>query len=243
MISVILLICILFGLCIIKRIIFPPTYITKFNVNITPFNQTLISPVDHQLLLSIVRRVDHIASNNVEYFLMAGGLLGAARYQNRMPWDDDIDIGITAANVKKFESLPFSKVGLSIKKVYFGYKIYDTSFHRRNKLEETFPFVDVFIFEEKGNKIQLIPEVLKKWPREIYNYTDIFPLSKCKFANMNLPCPNDTHTVLSTAYPGWDKFAYIDGSHTGQLLIRQYILSITPENTAEIREYLQGLPN
>lgn len=43
--------------------------------------------------------------HNIEYILLAGSALGAVRHGGMIPWDDDIDVGMTLPNLRRFESI------------------------------------------------------------------------------------------------------------------------------------------
>lgn len=59
-----------------------------------------------QKLLQLLLEVDEICkANGIEYYLAAGGALGAIRQGKFMPWDDDIDVFLTRANWEKLKDI------------------------------------------------------------------------------------------------------------------------------------------
>jgi lipopolysaccharide cholinephosphotransferase len=46
-----------------------------------------------------------LKSNNIQYWLLGGSVLGSIRHQGFIPWDDDMDIGIMRKDIDKAELL------------------------------------------------------------------------------------------------------------------------------------------
>ena len=57
----------------------------------------------HLVMTRMLKIVDYLcAKHNIKYFLTGGSLLGAIRFNGIIPWDDDMDIGMTRDNYEKF---------------------------------------------------------------------------------------------------------------------------------------------
>ena len=54
-------------------------------------------------ILDIIKYIDKLCrKNNIEYYLIYGSCIGAIRHKGFIPWDDDLDIGMTYENYLKF---------------------------------------------------------------------------------------------------------------------------------------------
>jgi len=54
-------------------------------------------------MLEIIKYMDKLCKkHDIEYYLIYGSALGAVRHKGFIPWDDDMDVGMTYENYKKF---------------------------------------------------------------------------------------------------------------------------------------------
>lgn len=79
-----------------------------------------------QAELSILKDFDRVCrQHKIHYFLCGGSLLGAIRHKGFIPWDDDIDVGMTREDYDNFAEIITKELGrnyiLSTPEKYSGY--------------------------------------------------------------------------------------------------------------------------
>ena len=115
-------------------------------------------------LLEILKVLDGICKeHNIEWWLSSGTLLGAARHQGFIPWDDDIDIVMLRKDFKRFDKIMrnyqseeyvYHSMSTDVDYVYLFSKFRKRQGdageeHRRSKFYKyTGPFIDIFCIEK-----------------------------------------------------------------------------------------------
>jgi lipopolysaccharide cholinephosphotransferase len=122
----------------------------------------------HKKMLEILKYLDSFCTeHDIDYCLAFGSALGAKRQGGYIPWDDDVDIYMTADGYAKFRSI-FARIGD----------------HERFYLQEYGAIDNMVIFPKfRMNGTTFIEENLRNLDMHHGIYVDIFILHGCPLTN------------------------------------------------------------
>jgi phosphorylcholine metabolism protein LicD len=160
----------------------------------------------------------------INYSLAFGSLLGYARHQKFIPYDDDIDIIIDREDLKTFEkTLPILKQHMNVykyKKPIFNntlyYKLYPKDDSVSIKIDGypyRYPFIDVFVYDKVYVKNILYKEATKK---VLYIDNKVFEMNEdtelvdlgshsVKGFTIKTRVFKDRTIFLDKTYPNWEE--------------------------------------
>ncbi len=181
----------------------------------TSQNNTRIQLTDEQSVLELYQLMKDVhevlVANDLNYWIDGGTLLGAVRHGGIIPWDNDIDICIDAADEKKFlDLLPtFYNLGFTKRDFHWGYKL----------VTPTGTALDIFLTVNQDGKIMYSSENIREYygirdggPQH-YKIDELYPLKEYSFGELKVLGANDPYTYLDCAYENWASEARIQIDH------------------------------
>ena len=157
--------------------------------------------------------------HNIEYWCYGGAVLGKARFNGLLPWDDDFDICIMDTNMEKLNGLTdvFKQHKIRIDVCSFLLKAHDLS------ISENQPFIDIFEMTNKNGKVLikknlttrrlLFRSVLNYWPNHNFTLDKMYPLQKLDFENYKIYFSNDYLEYLNRGYKDWENTIILNNFH------------------------------
>jgi lipopolysaccharide cholinephosphotransferase len=174
-----------------------------------------ITPQDEvdQIYSLMGKTVEVLDESMIDYFVIAGTLLGAVRHSGMIPWDDDVDLMITETNLAKLRAAKarFNEIGLELSEHHWGFtnpffKIWSKDSDRwQNNNAHTYPFIDIFVSKLDVDKKRLIPmgidpEKARESKLMVFNESEVFPLQKYSFGPYSVNGPKNGRAYLERAY-------------------------------------------
>ena len=222
-------------------------FVIRFNSTSPPESMT---GEDDQIYMTPQDEVDQIYSllgstievldkNKVDYYIIAGTLLGAVRHKGMIPWDDDIDIMVNLDDMKKLKATKkdFEAKGLRFTSHEYNtkpdFKVWDPKSDKwQNGNKHTYPFVDIFISTREsdemipyyGGETPLLSKLLrlsslekaKKQKTLRLKHKDIYPLKEYEFGPYMVKGPNNPDAYLVQAFGEDWKDKAIQTHHHGK---------------------------
>ncbi|CAL1528776.1 unnamed protein product, partial [Lymnaea stagnalis] len=135
----------------------------------------------------------------LDYFLTEASLMGAVRHHGLIPWDDDIDVAMSARQWREIRDVLGNIRGFELYAPGDSqWKFYMTSAKAFPDKPFKFPNLDIFFYEEDATHIWAVTKGLKH--DLVFSKKDIFPLQPRPFEHLVVPVPCNLDLVVHRSH-------------------------------------------
>lgn len=163
------------------------------------FKKNYLSDDERETFYNAMETVDKVLNEEkIPYFVICGTLLGIARNNDIILWDDDIDIAIFQKDIERYNNIDWSGYGFKQANAGEGGcgKIY-----LKNRR-----YIDVFPFAKLENKWRYLEKRAQRyWPNEYFSDKELFPLKRYDFGKIKVNGPNELIPYCERAYGNWKR--------------------------------------
>ena len=168
------------------------------------------------VMIRMLKILDFVCSkHNIDYWMTSGTLIGAIRHKGFIPWDCDIDVGISRDNLERLQQVkdefppdmfyqnsetdPYFPKDVLVEKLRDRYSNYtewgqknpDIKWHNGLQL-------DILIYDTDRNNYLINP-----YKKTKYSKDEIFPCTRLVFEGASLSAPNNYHSYIDRRYPNY----------------------------------------
>lgn len=202
-------------------------------------------PKEEEYVLTLLQEFGNLLENNgIGYSLEGGSLLGYAREEKLIPYDDDLDIIVDRNDIPKIE---FLLKDIDKKYSVYRYKnklnngLYAKIYNLYGKTIENYsykwPFIDIFIFDKSLDGI-FLPE-RKKTVNIFPDYINVELTSHNSGKTYKTSVFRDYSKLLDTLFPNWRNVCTSSDRNHRNETEKRYIYSFNCKNVLSDYKLIQ----
>lgn len=202
-------------------------------------NQYYINFDRHYMLFKLFGvLISLLDENNIDYFLISGGLLGYYRHNKTfIPWDDDIDIVCMADDKNKIKNIITNFCDSKTEYNIIFNDIFKFTYNNTSS-DDTHVMIDIFFYHKISNNIYHYDSIIRKnmFPREYAHVDELYPPKIIDFYlylpdgiiydSLKVKTPNQSIGYLNRCYPSWENNSIVYSPHNAyyRFLFNRYHL-------------------
>jgi hypothetical protein len=153
-------------------------------------------------LIDQASRMNDIAPQHLDYWMVAGSMIRGVVHHGRIPWDDDIDIYVRQEHmdslVRNVKSLGLSAVWKSFGRIANRTcKIFNSSLPMIPAEKHSYPFVDMFPVDCSDGILCVETNSAEKYSAPI---DSLFPLKRRPFGRLSMLFPVKARSIVEDRY-------------------------------------------